>query len=320
MERFGKIKPLRNKLIRGTLLAIFLFLSAFLMGCHHSGSAQLEHETSAIKSGLMEVTVCAQTEDDLLVPLTREVISGEDAAVSALSLLCATPENAMLLSGFGFTAPLPENIRLSHTFADTCMNISIEHPSLSEIKDLDTVIRAICNTALALPDVEQVQITHQGQIIALFSADTMKDASVSVPLNPLPLPVLSGESSAQAFTLYYPLLNSNFLVPVTTYLPTEPTAVTLTEALLKTEPPTGLENPFPSNVLLLFIEQTEDGLVLEFSEEIIPFALEQRENFNAALSSLWHTLRGMKPVKSLILSSGGYPFYTYVGQTVNQIP
>lgn len=302
------------------VLLIWILLS--LAGCTGRNDAALEHSPQAMETGLMEVSVCAATDSGLLVPVMRRIASGSDYPLEALKLLVDSPENSMILAGYGLSAPLPSDTNFSASFQDAVLSVDVSRQaSGSETWGDSLSMQAIQATAYSLPGVEEVSFSLNGKTVeGSVHKDAGKASEALIPFNPASLPVFAEMASLTSNTLYYPLGEGNLFAPVTAYFAQSVSTVQLIEALIKTQPPEGLLNPFPEDVYLLSAEETEDGLLLEFNDGILQWMGAEEKQFQLGLDSLWHTIREVQPLQRIILSVSGYPFKTYIGGEMNQIP
>lgn len=222
------------------------------------------------------------------VPISRHISASEELLHQALQELIDGPK-----AGTGLVSALPSDTKIrSLVVRDGIAFVDLSASFLTNpVRNVRQAVTAVEKTLAALPEVQEVSLSIEGQPLAAV-----------IDLPPLP----AEETTA---TLYF--VHGNYLVPVDYALPNQANTPRQALELYLQGPPAGgtLAGLPPGTKLLDFDFNLTNGLVrinLTYTEAIRAMALADPAKTRQVLTSLIFTLTEYPDVKAVMLDFEGH--------------
>lgn len=259
--------------------------------------------------GMRKTVLYYQDDYGMLVPVMKSIPWEEGIGKAALNNLTNTSDNAASAGALGLKAVLPEDVEIALRIKNGEAQVNLKN-----LKKFDTAIEeynavcAIVNTMMEFSAVETVLVSVNGKSAKLPHGTDISRAFARIDLNAEAMSTEGEEQLYNKLVLYFPNYEGSLNIPVTRYLPEEPTMETAISELIK-GPSEGssLRNCFPDGTQLRSLVY-KDGVVTidltkEFENVIESIGLEQK-----AMETLYLTCSAFGEVKEIKIKVEGKKF------------
>ncbi|HHW03251.1 MAG TPA: GerMN domain-containing protein [Thermoanaerobacterales bacterium] len=233
-------------------------------------------ETEQVQANMRKTVFYFVNENDLLVPVTKDIPWVEGIGKAALECLVDSPELKAELAEKGLKPSLPEGTKiLGMTIRDGLAKVDFSKEFLNSADKVaeQNAINAVVYTLTEFPAVEKVQILVNGKPLKKCPKGTvLKDVLYREKINLEPAGAATGDSVP--VTLYFKSSSKNgsftYFVPVTRMVKKSDNMIkTAVEELVKGPAGNmGLVSVLPEDTKVLDVNQKESEVVVNFSKEI----------------------------------------------------
>lgn len=233
-------------------------------------------ETEQVQANMRKTVFYFVNENDLLVPVTKDIPWVEGIGKAALECLIDSPELKAELAEKGLKPSLPEGTKiLGMTIRDGLAKVDFSKEFLNSADKVaeQNAINAVVYTLTEFPAVEKVQILVNGKPLKKCPKGTvLKDVLYREKINLEPAGAATGDSVP--VTLYFKSSSKNgsftYFVPVTRMVKKSDNMIkTAVEELVKGPAGNmGLVSVLPEDTKVLDVNQKESEVVVNFSKEI----------------------------------------------------
>lgn len=235
-----------------------------------------EENAEQVQSNMRKTVFYFVDENNLLVPVTRDIPWVEGIGKAALECLVATPETMEQLAEKGLKPSLPEGTKiLGMTIRDGLAKVDFSQEFLNMESKMEeqNAINSVVYTLTEFPSIEKVQIMVNGKPLKKCpKGTTLKDVLYRENINLEPGSIASADM--MPVTLYFKSSSKNgnftYFVPVTRMVKKSDDMIkTAVDELIKgPAADMGLTAVVPQDTKVLEVSREGSEVIVNFSKEI----------------------------------------------------